>query len=82
MSYQTPTIQFIPQGLRARIDLYFVEKGQGFNPTSFVQQRLASILMMEAMTDAELAALDLTRDEILDFVFEDCFHDAAPIGRA
>ena len=75
MSYQTPHIHFIPPGLRARIDLYFVEKGQGFNPAPYIRQRLASILMMEAMSDAELAALDLTRDDILDFVFEDCFND-------
>ena len=82
MSYQTPSIHFIPPGLRARIDLYFVSKGQGFNPASFVRQRLGSILMMEAMTDSELAALGLDRDDILDFVFEDCFHDASPLPDA
>lgn len=75
MSYQTPNIHFIPSGLRARIDLYFAEKGQGFNAANLVRNRLGGILMMEAMTDSELAALDLTRDDILPFVFEDCFND-------
>ena len=75
MSYQTPHLHFVPPGLRDRIDLFFVERGQGFNAASLVRQRLASILMMEAMSDSELAALALKRDDILDFVFEDCFND-------
>lgn len=82
MSYQTPSLQFVPPGWRSRIDLFFAAKGQGFNPAHYVRSRLASILMLEAMTESELAALGLTRDEILDFVFEDCFHDAGSDRRA
>lgn len=73
MTYQTPHIQFISPDLRARIDLFFAEKGQGFNPANLVRQRLGSILMMDALTDSELAAMDLKRADILPFVFEDCF---------
>ncbi len=79
MTYQTPSIQFVPPGLRGRIDLFFAEKGQGFNAAGFLRQRLDSVLMMEAMSDAELAAMDLTRDDILPFVFEDCFSDVDPV---
>ena len=73
MTYQTPQIEFTSPGLQSRIDLFFVEQGQGFNAASLVRQRLCSILMMDALSDSELAALDLTRDDILPFVFEDCF---------
>jgi len=73
MTYQTPQINFISPGLRSRIDLFFAEQGQGFNAASLVRQRLSSILMMDALSDSELAAMDLTRDNILPFVFEDCF---------
>lgn len=82
MSYQTPHLHFIPPGLHDRIDLFFAAKGQGFNAAGLVRQRLSCILMMEAMSDAELAALGLRRDRILDFVFEDCFNDAGPANHA
>lgn len=77
----TPRIHVVPPGLRARIDLFFAEQGQGFNANGFLRHRLHSILELEAMSDHELAALDLTRDDILPFVFEDCFHDAGPRSR-
>ncbi|WP_292291918.1 hypothetical protein [Marivita sp.] len=64
---------FIRPGLRSRIDLFFAEKGQGFNPAVYIRPRLDSILRLEAMSDAELAAFGLTREDILPFVFEDCF---------
>lgn len=66
-------VTFIRPGLRSRIDLFFAEKGQGFNPAAYIRQRLDSILRLEAMSDRELAEFGLTRDDILPFVFEDCF---------
>lgn len=73
MSHVPLRMTFIQPGLRSRIDLFFAEKGQGFNAASYVRPRLDSILRLEAMSDAELAAFGLTRDGILPFVFEDCF---------
>lgn len=73
MTYQTPQIEFMSPGLRSRIDLFFAEQGQGFNAASLMRQRLSSILMMDALSDSELAAMGLTRNDILPFVFEDCF---------
>lgn len=68
-------LQFVRPGLCTRIDLFFAEKGQGFNAASYVRARLPSILRLEAMSDADLAACGLTRADILPFVFEDCFAD-------
>ena len=73
MTYQTTQFHFIPADLRRRIDLFFAEQGQGFNAAGLVRQRLSSILMMDELTDSELAAMDLNRTDILPFVFEDCF---------
>lgn len=77
MSTDPIHLQFLRPGLQDRIDLFFAAKGQGFNPAGYVRSRLASILHLEAMTDAELAQCGLTREDILPFVFEDCFADAA-----
>lgn len=73
MSIEPLHLQFVRPGLRDRIDLYFAAKGQGFNPATYVRSRIASILYLDAMTDAALAEFGLTREGILPFVFEDCF---------
>lgn len=73
MSIEPLNVTFIHPGLRHRIDLFFAARGQGFNPAPFVRGRLASILRLDAMSDAQLAEFGLTRDDILPFVFEDCF---------
>ncbi len=78
MSIEPLNVTFIHPGLRHRIDLFFAAQGQGFNAASYVRARLPSILRLDAMTDAELAACGLTRADILPFVFEDCFPEAEP----
>ncbi|WP_349538432.1 hypothetical protein [Sagittula sp. NFXS13] len=57
--------------LGARIDLFFVEQGLGFNPYSLRRARLRHIIELEVRSDGELAELGLTRDGILPFVFRD-----------
>lgn len=81
MSIEPVHLQFVRPGLRDRIDLYFAARGQGFNPATYVRSRLASIVYLDAMSDAELATFGLTRDGILPFVFEDCFPDTTPPKR-
>ncbi|SHG98288.1 hypothetical protein [Marivita hallyeonensis] len=81
MSYHHPQISFIRPGLRSRIDLFFAELGQGFNSAILVKQRLPDILMLEAMSDADLLACGLARDDILSFVFADCLADTSETGR-
>ncbi|WP_300585050.1 hypothetical protein [Marivita sp.] len=61
MSIEPFYLDFARPGLRHRIDLFFAEKGQGFNPMPMVRSRLPSILRLDAMSDAELASLGLTR---------------------
>jgi hypothetical protein len=78
MTQDTLQMTFIRPGLQSRIDLFFASKGQGFNPAPLIRQRMQSILRLEAMSDAELAAFGLTRADILPFVFEDCFADTSP----
>lgn len=75
MSHHTTHIHVIRPGLRRRIDLFLAEKGQGFNAALLLRQHLAEILLLEAMSDAELRACGLRRDDILPFVFEACFAD-------
>jgi hypothetical protein len=81
MSIDPLHVQFVTPGLRNRIDLFFAERGQGFNAAAYIRPRLGSILRLDAMSDADLARCGLTREDILPFVFEDCFADTAPPKR-
>ena len=57
--------------LRGKIDQYFVNLGLGVNPAGLRRARLREIVVLEAKSDAELAGMGLTRDDILPFVFRD-----------
>lgn len=81
MTIEPLQLHVIRPGLRTRIDLFLAEKGQGFNAASYMRARLPSILWLEAMSDSELATFGLTRDDILPFVFEDCFAEPEPAKR-
>ncbi|MCR9107256.1 hypothetical protein [Marivita sp. XM-24bin2] len=81
MTIEPLHLKVIQPGLRTRIDLFFAEKGQGFNAASYTRARLPSILRLDAMSDSELTNFGLTRDGILPFVFEDCFADPEPAKR-
>ena len=69
----TPNVQIAlgQTPLGAKLDLFFASMGQGLNPDRLRRARLHEIIVLEAMSDADLAAIGLHRDEILPHVFGD-----------
>lgn len=57
-----------------RLDSFFTSLGQGFNAYIERRSRSEEIRRLEAMTDAELAAIGISRDRILHHVFRDIFY--------
>ncbi|MBU2963157.1 hypothetical protein KO516_20495 [Citreicella sp. C3M06] len=57
--------------LRHKIDTYFTNVGLGVNPYGLRRARMAEIIRLEMKSDAQLARMGLTRDQILPHVFED-----------
>lgn len=60
--------------LMARVDAFFATLGQGINAYVLRKSRMAEIEALNARTDAELAAMGLTRDDIPRHVFRDMFY--------
>jgi uncharacterized protein YjiS (DUF1127 family) len=60
--------------LMARVDAFFAGLGQGMNAYILCKSRMADIVALNAKTDAELAALGITRDDIPRHVFRDMFY--------
>ena len=63
----------VARDLTARLDDYFAGLGQGFNARALRDARMNRLVALDAMTDAELAGLGLTRDDIPGHVFADLF---------
>ena len=61
----------LTQGLRAQADRLFARLGQGFNAYLELRGRSAEIGALNRLSDAELAAMGLTRDRIVAHVFRD-----------
>lgn len=59
--------------LAARFDAYFCRLGQGIAAKDLTRQRLSMAVRLDAMTDADLAALGTSRAEIPRLVFSDLF---------
>ena len=60
--------------LADRIDSFFAGLGQGFNAYLERRSRSEEIRRLEARTDAELAAMGISRDRIPHHVFRDLFY--------
>ena len=60
--------------LMARVDAFFATLGQGMNAYMHRKSRMDVIDALNAKTDAELAALGITRDGIPAYVFRDMFY--------
>lgn len=71
MNDQSCSIAFLTPDWRQTLDLYLAERAHGINAYMISRARLASVARMNLMSDAELAALDLRREDIPAFVFED-----------
>lgn len=71
MTETTISIAFADPTWRSALDRYLAEHAHGMNGYMISRMRLASVARMNQMSDAELAALGLSRDGIPAFVFED-----------
>lgn len=60
--------------LMARVDAFFATLGQGMNAYMHRKSRMDEIEALHAKTDAELAAMGITRDRIPHYVFRDTFY--------
>ena len=80
MRDEDPEILFHARGLLARIDLFLASRGMGFNPDSERRRRLHEAFALDAMSDAELAAIGLRRRDIPAFVFADLLSETVAIS--
>ncbi|WP_424984706.1 hypothetical protein [Microbulbifer sp. S227A] len=71
MNKDTIQIEYAAAGWRRRLDCFFAEQGQGFNAGLISQGRLHQLMMLEALSDAELGEIGLRRGDIPAFVFAD-----------
>jgi uncharacterized protein YjiS (DUF1127 family) len=60
--------------LMARIDAFFANLGQGINAYMHRKSRMDQIEALNALSDAELAKIGITRDDIPRHVFRDMFY--------
>jgi len=60
--------------LMARIDAFFATLGQGINAYMHRKSRMDEIEALNALSDAELAKLGITRNDIPRHVFRDMFY--------
>lgn len=60
--------------LADRLDSFFAGLGQGFNAYLERRSRSEEIRRLDAMSDAELAAMGISRDRIAHHVFRDLFY--------
>ena len=65
--------RFPEPGWRQRLDTYFAGLGQGVNADPLIRARLGEVAGLEALSDAELAALGMERSDIPARVFKDLF---------
>lgn len=56
---------------QARVDRYLAGQGFGFNPYLESRARIAEVERLYRMSDADLAGIGLSRDDILPHVFAD-----------
>ncbi|EPX76246.1 hypothetical protein [Salipiger mucosus] len=57
--------------LMGRIDGFFLGLGLGVNPYSLRRARMRELIALESKSDADLARMGLTRDQIVPHVFRD-----------
>ncbi len=67
----TTTTTDLSPALRAQTDRFFARLGQGFNSYLERLSRRSEVERLDAMSDAELARLGVTRDRIVQYVFRD-----------
>ncbi|TCP44353.1 DUF1127 domain-containing protein [Rhodovulum marinum] len=67
------TLKTAPGGMSERLDLFFAGLGLGVNAYTLRRSRMREIQALNACSDAQLARMGLTRDDIPGYVFRDLF---------
>lgn len=71
MQHNQMDFRTISPSLRARVDLYLVSIGLGFNTGLAYRDRLHDLAALDSLSDAQLIAMGLNRPQIPAFVFGD-----------
>lgn len=71
MAQTTSDITFVEKPMGPQLDAFFTAIGQGFNSHTLRRQRMGRIQRLNALGDADLARLGLTRAQIPAHVFRD-----------
>lgn len=74
MAAPTTNIEFAKTGLSGRIAAFFASIAKGMETYAHHLSRMDQVEALNAKTDAELAALGVSRDEIPRYVFRDLFY--------
>ena len=75
MAKTEPEIHFQKVAMQSRLDLFLAEQGMGFNAYIERRVRLHDALALNALSDAELAYMGLSRRGIPAFVFAELLGD-------
>lgn len=68
------TVKSVPGGMAARLDLYFAGLGLGVNGYTLRRSRMREIQSLNACSDAQLARIGITREDIPGHVLRDLFN--------
>lgn len=67
----TPANSRLSPAAAAALDAFFVERGLGLNPMLATRARMGELARLDALPDAALDAMGLTRARIPVYVFRD-----------
>ena len=71
MTQQTIANSPLSPRIAAACDLFFTERGLGYNPAALKRARAGELARLDALPDAALRAMGLTRARIPGYVFRD-----------
>lgn len=74
MAAPATNIEFAKTGLRERIEAFFAGIGHKLTAYADSASRADKVRALNAKSDAELAKLGITRDDIPRYVFRDLFY--------
>lgn len=67
----TPANSRLSPAATAALDAFFASRGLGLNPALAARERMGELARLDALPDAALAAMGLTRARIPGYVFRD-----------
>ena len=74
MAYQSKAVQIKDHSIRNQIDQFFASIGRGFNAYLEAHSHAREIEALSAKSDDELAAMGISRGQIVRFAFRGQFY--------